>query len=802
MRSSTLVLGWGNLCALIALGACHETVDNSGELAIQASAKSLRYSDIAKVSATITGPDIVRPVVVPLWVNGGDWQGKVMGIPAGTDRVISALAKDIAGVVLFSGEATGVTILGGDTTAVSIVLFEMSPAPSFGNNAPIIDALTVSAILTAPGGSVNVGAQAHDPDESDVLTYDWSASCGSFASSESANTVWTAPAVAGTCGVTLTVTDDRGASVNSTVTLVVDGTLHGGTAVDVVPDRSPVINSIGMTPTPLTVGKLVTVNLDAVEPDGHVLTYQWSSDCSGVFTDATAQNADFTLAEMPASGTCRFQVDVADSLGAHTIGVLNQATGMPNIDQAPVIELASQSQDEIDPNQSVVLSVKASDPDGQTISFTWTASDGTLTEIASTPDSTSLRFTAPAVLPAGPIHVEVIVTDSGGQSTKALFSFSHVNHLPTITGTTIPVSPLLVDAPAQVGVSATDDDGDTLVYAWTSTCDGSFTDAESANPTFTLRTFPSAYYCYFEVLVKDGHGGQATTTLAAVVDHLPVVGVPTFSPAEIILGEPIQLTATATDPDGDLLSYSWSRSCQGAFDDRKAQNPVFTLSATPTSGRCSFTVTVTDARGGQAMAIVEGPVGSAPDITAMQATPLPLLAGQAAQLSVTVSDADGDPLTFEWASDCIGSLVNGTSATPTFTLTTVPASHLCVFQVLVSDGRGGLSLGQISGQAGPVVVNIAPTIDAYSGGEGQVSPGDVFVLSVSASDPEGQPVSYAWSATDGTLSGAVTQPDTSMSYVTWTAPSVLPVRTMHVTVVVSDPSGLQNSVTYDFTSGT
>jgi hypothetical protein len=353
-----------------------------------------------------------------------------------------------------------------------------------------------------------------------------------------------------------------------------------------------------------------------------------------------------------------------------------------------------------------------------------------------------------------------------------------------------------------LSVTASDSDGDSLAYAWTSTCDGTFDQAASTNPVFTLATFPAGFYCSFTVVVSDGQGGQAVTTVVGVADHLPVISDTTLSPAEMILGQPTMLSATASDPDGDALTFAWSRSCQGSLDDSTSRTPRFTLSAKPASGHCSFTVTVTDARGGQAMADVTGQVGSAPEITDMQVGPLPLLAGQPSQLSAVATDADHDPLTYGWATDCAGSFTNGSSATPTFTLASVPANHLCTFQALVSDGRGGESAGRVSGQAGAIPVDQAPVIDGYSQGWNAVIPGDLIPLSVSASDPEGQPVSYTWSAADGTLSDLTTMPDTSSSDAFWSPPSVLPSHTMHVTVVVSDPGGSTTSQTFDFVAAT
>lgn len=801
MRFGGSILRWPPLCALLMLGACHAPDEGSGSAEISASTKALRYSDIATVSATISGPEISKPLVVPLGAREDNvWKASVTGIPAGPDRVVSVVARDLSGVGLFFGEATGVTIRIGATTPIALDLFEMSPAPDFANHAPEIDALTASAAVASPQGTVSLGAQAHDSDSADVLGYVWSASCGELTGADIATPVWTAPDGAGACQIEVTVSDGRGASVSSGLTLVVDATSRGGAAVSLSADLSPVIKRISVVPTPLVVGQPVMVNLDAEDPDGQALTYQWTSDCAGTFVDDKQQNASFALSSLPEGGTCRFQVDVADADGAHTIGVLNQKTGTTPVDRAPVIESATESQGELAPGQAALVIVKASDPDGQELAFSWMADVGTVTELGgSAPHEVSLRFTAPATLPEGAMHLVVTVKDSGAQSAKVTFIFNRPNHAPTMTGPTISSVPLLLGAMAQLNVTAVDGDGDLLTFTWTSSCDGTFDDVTSARPVFTLKTFPEGYYCSFAVTVTDGHGGEAIGTVVGTADHLPVVATPSVSETEILVGTPVTLGVTATDPDeGDALSYSWSRSCEGAFDDKSKQNPTFILTAAPSTGHCSFTVTVTDLRGGQSMASVERPVDRVPDITDMQVVPLPLLAGQPTQLSVVGTDADGDPLTYAWKTDCDGSFAGEASPTPTFTLAVVPATRLCTFQVQVSDGRGGSSVGQISGQAGAVGVNVAPSIVATSQSATSVLGGDVVVLGVSAADPEGQPVTYRWSASDGTLDTPVTEPDTSRSRVDWTVPAVMPSQTMYVTVVVSDPSGLSSAFTFEF----
>src|SRR5207244_9486669 len=67
---------------------------------------------------------------------------------------------------------------------------------------------------------------------------------------------------------------------------------------------------------------------------------------------------------------------------------------------------------------------------------------------------------------------------------------------------------------------------------------------------------------------------------------------------QINAGDSTTLSAAASDPDGDPLSYSWSSDCAGSFDDASRATPKFTLASVPASQACTFTVDVLDGAGG------------------------------------------------------------------------------------------------------------------------------------------------------------------------------------------------------------
>jgi peptidoglycan-associated lipoprotein len=76
----------------------------------------------------------------------------------------------------------------------------------------------------------------------------------------------------------------------------------------------------------------------------------------------------------------------------------------------------------------------------------------------------------------------------------------------------------------------------------------------------------------------------------------PVVSMVTCDPCTVEVGKTSQLRATATDPDGDAITYRWSAPA-GTFNNPTIPNPVWTAPNDP--GTVPITVTVTDSRGGQ-----------------------------------------------------------------------------------------------------------------------------------------------------------------------------------------------------------
>lgn len=322
------------------------------------------------------------------------WGGFVGSIPTGTDRSFTASAYDAGDNLIYEGTATGVTIVSGETASVYIRLDDMIPADPYENVAPVIDALSLSTASIEPEGTISLAVTAHDENPEDTLTYQWSATGGSFDNATLEFPVWTAPLTLDTYTLTITVTDSHG----STATMSVDVVVETGVSQAIVNtefNTFPVVSDVSADLTGIDVNESTNLNVIASDVDMDSLTYIWSSDCGGNFDDNTLQTPVFTApSSYPADNKCVLTVAVDDGRGGNNSGSLTVHIRTPSeANLAPVILSTFQSTTECLKQESVTFSVEAADPEMQPLTFTWSASGGSL----GTPVSTVYTSTTSTV---------------------------------------------------------------------------------------------------------------------------------------------------------------------------------------------------------------------------------------------------------------------------------------------------------------------------------------------------------------------------------------------------------------------
>lgn len=196
----------------------------------------------------------------------------------------------------------------------------------------------------------------------------------------------------------------------------------------------------------------------------------------------------------------------------------------------------------------------------------------------------------------------------------------------------------------------------------------------------------------------------------------------------------------------------------------------------------------------QAMATVALVFNAAPKVSSISSSVGRVDSDVPIVLQAFASDADGDTLSYVWKSSCPGAFDRIDLALVSFTAGTLPAGvEACAFEVDVNDGRGGEAKGTLSISALMPKINVAPSIGMVAQSTDLANAEEVVYLHVTGSDPEGEPIQWTWSASDGTLSDQADQDGTSDVH--WKAPS-LPGAHCTITATATDPEG--GSTSFEF----
>jgi len=148
--------------------------------------------------------------------------------------------------------------------------------------------------------------------------------------------------------------------------------------------------------------------------------------------------------------------------------------------------------------------------------------------------------------------------------------------------------------------------------------------------------------------------------------------------------------------------------------------------------------------------------------------------GGTGQLECIASDPDEDELSYTWSAD--GGTISGSGANVAWTAPEALGTY--TINVEVSDGRDGIATDQII--VGVLAPNNPPTIEELTTDCPRVRKAGTATITCEASDPDGDELTYIWSAERGTISGEDHE-------VTWTAPSEY--GDYLITVTVSDGRG-------------
>ncbi len=485
---------------------------------------------------------------------------------------------------------------------------------------------------------------------------------------------------------------------------------------------------------------------------------------------STSATATVPASTLNAVGTFEVNGRIIDKDGGFTDYTTTiTVTAPPN---SPPVADAGPDQ-EVNPGDTVTLNgTGSSDPDEDVLTYSWVQDSGPAVTLTGA-NTAQPTFTAPN----GPATLvfQLTVTDPDNATDTDTVTIV-VNGTPTANaGPDQEVN--LGDTVTLDGTGSTDPDSDTLTYSWEQTGGGTvvtLSDPSSAQPTFTAPEGPDVLV--FTLTVTDPGGETSTDSVTITINGPPTADAGPDQDAE--LGDTVTLDGTgSTDPDGDILLYSWIQTAGPAVTlvGANTANPTFTAPAGP--GVLTFQLTVDDQNGRTDTDEVNVGLNDTPIADAGP--------DQVADLGDTVtldgtgsSDPEGDPLQYSWIQTAgpAVTLTGANTANPTFTAPDGPGTM--TFELTVTDDEGLTDTDTVD-----VRLNTRPVANA--GPDQLVNTGDLVTLDATASyDPDGDVIRYQW---DQTYGPAVTLSDrfiATPSFIAPAGPAELRFR-----VIVRDPFG-------------
>lgn len=563
-------------------------------------------------------------------------------------------------------------------------------------------------------------------------------------------------------------------------------------------NQPPVITSNPLLTA--TENTLYQYQILATDPEGQVLSFALLSGPAGATVDGASGLLTWTpTAEQSGQGQ-DFQVEVQDEAAAavrQNWTVQVAASQVPVLNRAPSITSSPVTQAEV--GVEYRYPATATDPDDD--SLTWELPLSTNPPLGMTVDSDSGEVTWTPAQNQDDISARVTLSVSDGElSDSQVFEVGvgrpASNHAPVFTST--PPSQATADELLNYAATATDQDGDTLSFDFTDVANCPFSvesDTGAVTWTPTVAQIGSTETCTLNVTDPGGLADAQLISLT-VIAAAPSNSAPSISSTPgttAVVGQAYGYTATATDSDGDSLTWSLPTGSPGAT--LAAETGVLQWTPTIEEGDESidFTIVVTDGQGGEdrqswvVAVAAEAPVNSPPVITS--SAPTTASQGQVYTYGAQATDGDGDSLTWSLVTGSPVALLDSQTGVLQWTPTAGEAGRTLDFTIEVSDGQASVQ------QSWQVIVAQAPANNPPTISSNPVESAvalQPYAYEVIASDPDNDVLSFSLVA--GSPLAAFN--GLNRNRLDWTPSAAEGDQTIPFTVEVSDGRGGTDTQTW------
>ncbi|WP_041584612.1 Ig-like domain-containing protein [Syntrophus aciditrophicus] len=616
-------------------------------------------------------------------------------------------------------------------------IYEISfpPLEPSDNLAPVVNA-GADQTITFPGSAALAGTASDDglPSPPATLTYSWSKVSGpgtvTFGSASSLATTASFSA-AGTYTLRLTVSDSALSSSDDIVVTVNDS---GGTE----PQSFSVRVSAGSDDAEEFTASngwiyLTGNDLELIhDSEDQIVGMRFNSipvPAGATILDARVQ---FTVKDAT-TGVCSLVIrgEAADHATTFT-------TTRYNISSRLLTSAA------VNWTPAAWTAVGAAGPDQQTPNLS-----SILQEIVSRPGWQSGNSLALIVTGSG-TRTASAYERSASQAPQLLVTYSTssqpTNQMPVANAQSVSTAENMAKA---ITLTGSDPDGDSLIYSVVTAPAHGTLSGTAPNLTYT----PSFNYSgsdSFTFKVNDGTADSAPATVSITVteaaNNPPVANAQSVSTAE---NTAKAITLTASDPDGDSLTYVVVTAPSHGTLSGTAPDLTYTP-ASGYSGLDSFTFKVNDGTVDSASATVSITVTAVNDAPVANAQSVSTAEDTAKAITLTGSDPDGDSLTYSVVTSPSHGTLSGTAPDLIYT----PASNYSgsdSFTFKVNDGTVDSSPATVSITI--TAVNDAPVANPQS----VTTPANMSTtITLTGSDPDGDKLTYnvVSGPTQGTLSGS------------------------------------------------
>ncbi len=489
-----------------------------------------------------------------------------------------------------------------------------------------------------------------------------------------------------------------------------------------------------------------------------------------------------------------FTVTISGTLpNGFTLGNASTTVTINDDDETP--ELAALTARTVKVGQQVDITAKATDGDNDPISYAWTRKDGETSPAL--PDGTDLNAARLTFTPPDTGTYTMTVTASDGTNTDTEELVITVGMASTVSVPTTLAVTEGTDSTAVVRITASEAFGETVTinvaYGGGATgasdpSEGDYDNDAVASVSFssTDLTKDISIPITDDALDEDAEtftvtisgtlpsgftlGNASTTVTITDDDESPELAALTARTVKV--GQVVDVTASATDGDGDTITYTWTRKVGETtppLPDGTALNAARLTFTPPDTGTYTMTVTASDGTNTDtgvvvitvgtgatvsvptALAVTEGTDSNATvTVTASAAF------GETVSITVTYEETSAtgatDPANGDYDNDAVTSVsFNATDLTKDITIPITDDAldeDAETFTVTIS---GTLPAGFTLGNASTTVTitdnDASPVLEPLTGQA--VAVGEDVDLTASAADADNDPISYTWMRKDG-----------------------------------------------------